>query len=172
MARHGLERSVSRLGMVPLAPGEALTAAGPLLACGTAVAGVERCDWGRAKDLLPLLTSPRFRPLVPDDTDGDHRSQADVLRDLAQMTPEDPEAAVTSVLASLLAGVLHMSSEELDPRRRLEDYGLDSLMGAELLVAVRNRFDLVISPAERMGNGLALADVARLVHQRLNTSRQ
>ncbi|MER7107173.1 SDR family NAD(P)-dependent oxidoreductase [Streptomyces sp. NPDC000229] len=168
VARHDLEHSVARLGMVPLTPREAFSAAGPLLADGTAVAGVERCDWGRAKGLLPLLASPRFGTLVPGDTGDDDRAQADVLRDLSHMAPEAAEAAVTSMLANLLAGVLHMSSEELDPRRRLEDYGLDSLMGAELLVAVRSRFDLTISPAELMGKGLALADVARLVHQRLD----
>ncbi|MEV3987569.1 SDR family NAD(P)-dependent oxidoreductase [Streptomyces sp. NPDC049837] len=169
VARHDLGRSMARMGMVPLTPREAFTAAGPLLpADGTAVAGVERFDWARAKGLLPLLAGPRFQQLVPDATDDDGRSHADVLRELAQMAPDEAEAAVASMLATLLADVLHMGSDELDPRRRLEDYGLDSLMGAELLVAVRSRFDLLISPAELMGSGLTLADVARLVHQRLS----
>jgi acyl carrier protein len=128
---------------------------------------VERCDWARAKALLPLVNGPRFRALVPDGADDGDRSQADELRALAGMAPEEAEAAVTAVLVTLLAGVLHTSSEDLDPRRRLEDHGLDSLMGAELLVAVRSRFDLVISPTELMGNGLTLADVARLVLRRL-----
>ncbi|OKJ95137.1 hypothetical protein AMK26_31605 [Streptomyces sp. CB03234] len=168
VARHDMEQSLARAGMVSLTPREAFTAAGALPAGETAVAGVERCDWARAKDLFPLLTGPRFHRLVPDDTDDTSRPHADVLRELARMAPEDAEAAVTAMLATLLAGVLHMSGDELDPRRRLEDYGLDSLMGAELLVAVRNRFDLLISPAELMGSGLTLADVARLVHQRLS----
>ncbi|MGA4863152.1 SDR family NAD(P)-dependent oxidoreductase [Streptomyces lavendulocolor] len=167
VARHALEHSVAGLGMVPLTPDEALTAAGPSLAAGTAVAGVERCDWARAKALLPLVSGPRFRALVPDGADDGDRSQADELRALAGMAPEEAEAAVTAVLVTLLAGVLHTSGEDLDPRRRLEDHGLDSLMGAELLVAVRSRFDLVISPTELMGNGLTLADVARLVLRRL-----
>ncbi|GAA2499161.1 SDR family NAD(P)-dependent oxidoreductase [Streptomyces gobitricini] len=167
VARHALEHTVSRLGMVPLTPGEALTAAGPPLAAGSSVAGVERCDWAYARALLPLLQGPRFQALMPDGTEDDNRSQADTLRELARMAPEEAEAAVTSMLATLLAGVLHMSSDDLDPHRRLEDHGLDSLMGAELLVGVRNRFDLVLSPAELMGTGLTLADIARLVLRRL-----
>ncbi|MFC8917774.1 SDR family NAD(P)-dependent oxidoreductase [Streptomyces sp. NPDC057116] len=172
VARHQLEESITRVGVAPLAPAEALTAAGPLLTGAAAVAGVERCDWARARGLLPLLSGPRFRALVPDGTADGERSPADLLRELATMAPEEAEAAVTSLLATLLAGVLHMSADELDPRRRLEDYGLDSLMGAELLLAVRSRFDLLIPPAELMGNGLTLADVARLVHQRLSARRE
>ncbi|MFF8288612.1 SDR family NAD(P)-dependent oxidoreductase [Streptomyces sp. NPDC016309] len=167
VARHDLEHAVARRGMVPAVPDEALTAAGPSLVAGTAVAGVERCEWGRVKGLLPLLGGARFRALVPDATDDGDHARADLPAQLAHMAPQEAEAAITAALVTLLAGVLHMSGDGIDPSRRLEDYGMDSLMGAELLVAVRNRFDLVVSPAELMGNGLTLADIARLVHQRL-----
>ncbi|MET9414655.1 SDR family NAD(P)-dependent oxidoreductase [Streptomyces klenkii] len=167
VARHRMEESVSRLGLVPLSPREAFSAAGPLLVSdGTVTTSVGRFEWARGKGLLPLLDSPRWERVVSGTADGgaDH---ADVLSELAGMTAIAAESRLTEMLTALAAGVLHMDVDELDPRRRLEDYGMDSLTGAELLVRLRQRFDLFVSPAELLGSGMTLADIARVVHRRL-----
>ncbi|MEV4439513.1 SDR family NAD(P)-dependent oxidoreductase [Streptomyces sp. NPDC049577] len=167
VARHGMEEALERLGVGPVPPRQAFAAAGPVLAKGTAVAGIGRYRWARGRALLPVLETPRYRPLLPDDTGGTGRGRADMLEELAALPPAEAERALTGMLAGLLAGVLHMDAGQLDPARRLEDHGLDSLMGAELLVRIREQFDLRLSPTELLGEGLTLGRIAHLVHGRL-----
>lgn len=167
VARHGMEEAVSRVGLVPVSPREAFGTAGPLLGDGTVTTGVGRFDWTRARGLLPLLDSPRWSRVVSGAADGGEADQADLLSQLAGLPAEEAESRITDMLAALVAEVLHMDVDELDPHRRLEEYGMDSLMGAELLVRLRQRFDLSVSPAELLGSAMTLADVARVVHQRL-----
>ncbi|MDT9686973.1 SDR family NAD(P)-dependent oxidoreductase [Streptomyces sp. P9(2023)] len=167
VARHGMEEAVSRVGLVPVSPREAFGTAGPLLGDGTVTTGVGRFDWTRARVLLPLLDSPRWSRVVSGAADGGEADQGDLLSQLAGLPAEEAESRITDMLAALVAEVLHMDVDELDPHRRLEEYGMDSLMGAELLVRLRQRFDLSVSPAELLGSAMTLADVARVVHQRL-----
>jgi acyl carrier protein len=86
---------------------------------------------------------------------------------LAAMEPQDAVRAVAETLARLLAGVLHMDEQDLDHDRRLDEYGLDSLMLAEMLVSLRTRFDIDIPPLELLRSGGTITDISHLVLLRL-----
>ncbi|MCC2280318.1 acyl carrier protein [Streptomyces sp. ET3-23] len=83
------------------------------------------------------------------------------------MSTEDAVRAITEALARHLAGVLHIDPSELDPDRNLEDFGVDSLMGAEFILQAREYFGIHIPPGELMGGGRTLTHFARLIHDRL-----
>ncbi|WP_369360530.1 SDR family NAD(P)-dependent oxidoreductase [Streptomyces sp. cg2] len=167
VARNDLGAGMAALGFEPLAPPEAFAAADRLLTTDTAVAGVGRYRWARARRVLPALATPRYAALVPAGLAASDDDREELLRSLTAMTPDDAVRAITDILTRLLAGVLRADPDELDAERGLEDLGLDSLMTTEFLVRAREHFDIRLAPTELLGSGRGLTHFARLVHQRL-----
>ncbi|MGA4851629.1 SDR family NAD(P)-dependent oxidoreductase [Streptomyces sp. G5(2025)] len=167
VARNGLTGALTSVGIEPVSPREAFAAAELLAAQDTEVAGVGRYHWARLRNLLPSLASPRCSTLLPERMDEAGHTREEIMAALAAMEPQDAVRAVAETLAHLLAGVLHMDEQDLDPDRRLDEYGLDSLMLAEMLVSLRTRFDIEIPPLELLRSGGTITDISHLVLLRL-----
>lgn len=167
VARHAIGDAMAERGFQPLTVAEALATADGLLRSGTGVAGVGRYRWARARRLLPALGTARFTGLVPTDAAPGPEGRADLLRDLAAMTPDDARTAVTQTLTRLLAAVLRSAPEELDPARPVTDFGLDSLLSTEFLVRAGEHFDVRLAATELMGSDRTLTHFAQLVHGKL-----
>ncbi|MFF4603062.1 SDR family NAD(P)-dependent oxidoreductase [Streptomyces sp. NPDC001339] len=170
VARNELTAVLSSAGIEPVSLREAFTAADVLTGSGLAVAGAGRYNWGRMRRLLPALAAPRCATLLPDHMEEAEYTREEILRALAAMSVQDATRAVADTLARLLADVLHLDHKDLDHNRRLDEYGLDSLMIAELLVSVRGRFDIDIPPLELLRSGGTITDIAHLVLLRLGLS--
>ncbi|GAB2626595.1 type I polyketide synthase [Streptomyces capparidis] len=170
VARNDLTGSLAALGLEAVAPHEAFAAAERLLGTGTAVAAVARVDWSRAGSLLPLTSSPRLSAVVPDHGADGGMSAEDLRRALAGMSGEEALAFIADSLTTSLAEVLHMDPGQLDHHRRLDEYGVDSLMAAELLVSVHKRYRVDIPPMELLRSRGTIADIARTIHVRLGLS--
>ncbi|MEU5422328.1 SDR family NAD(P)-dependent oxidoreductase [Streptomyces sp. NPDC020667] len=167
VARNELTHILASVGIDPLTLRQALAALDRLLGSDIEVAGAGRYNWSRLRGLFPALDAPRFSQLLPERMgDADH-SREEILRALAAMAPEEAARAVADSLAHLLADVLHMDAKDLDHHRRLDEYGLDSLMLAEMLASLRQRFDVEIPPLELLRSGGTIADVSHLVLLRL-----
>ncbi|GAA2973261.1 SDR family NAD(P)-dependent oxidoreductase [Streptomyces enissocaesilis] len=168
VARNGLGQSLAAIGFGLLRPSEAFSAAEELLGDGAEVAGVVRSDMGRLKKVLPSVSSPRLSQLVPEQAEDGDLDQEELLRTLSQMPSEEATAYLTEILAKLLAGILQMDVAQIDPHLRLDSYGMDSLMGTELLVILNRRFGVDIPPMELLRSSTGtLTDVARTVYLRL-----
>jgi NADPH:quinone reductase-like Zn-dependent oxidoreductase/acyl carrier protein len=168
VARHAIGDAMAERGFQPLTIAEALSTAEGLLQPATDVAGIGRYRWARARRLLPALGTARFRGLVPADVAPGPEGRADLLRELAAMTPDDARAAITQTLARLLAAVLHSDPEGLDPTRPVTDFGLDSLLSTEFLVRASEHFDVRLTAAELMTSDRTLTHFAQSVHSRLD----
>ncbi|MCZ0992214.1 acyl carrier protein [Streptomyces noursei] len=153
--------------MASLGSREALAALGTVAASGSAVAGIGRYDWARLRTLLPALAAPRTAALLPAGGDLGGHTREDLLAALAGLTADEALQFVSGTLAELLAGVLQTDVARLDPRLPLQDLGVDSLMGAELLTMLRQRIDVEIPPMELLQGGLTLTDLSRHVLLRL-----
>ncbi|MEW2066598.1 SDR family NAD(P)-dependent oxidoreductase [Streptomyces sp. NPDC007346] len=171
VARNGMERAMSERGLEPLAPAEALTAAGHLVAAGTDVAGAGRFRWGTARHLLPALATPRFARLVPSSSLASPDDRDELLGRLAGLPTDEAVRKITDALGHLLAGVLQTDQADLDPARPVTDFGLDSLLGMQFLVGARDLFAVRLAPAD-LATGRTLSHFARLVHQRLDLPGQ
>ncbi|MEU9124410.1 SDR family NAD(P)-dependent oxidoreductase [Streptomyces sp. NPDC048506] len=171
VARHGLTDAMSRMGMEPVGPRQALRAVDAALAHSPDVLGVGCFNWGPLSRLLPASTAPRLTALLPVLIDDAVHSKEELVRALAQMTPTEARGLIADTIAGLFADVLHMSPDQVDHHRRLDEYGMDSLMGAELLVTVRQQFDLDLPPMELLRSEGTIADIARIVYIRLGLSR-
>ncbi|GGZ41800.1 type I polyketide synthase [Streptomyces poonensis] len=168
VARNDLASSMSALGLRTMRPDEAFTQAESLLDSDCETALVARADWARLSRLLTLVNTPRLSSLVPAGGAGGGQSKEELLRELAQMSPEEALTYLQSHLVGMLAEVLHMDAEQIDPHQRVDTYGLDSLMATQLLVTLQTRYEIEIPPMEllRSADG-TLADIAKLVHLRL-----
>ncbi|WP_346283511.1 beta-ketoacyl reductase [Streptomyces sp. T21Q-yed] len=167
VAREGLVPSMEALGTVALGSREALDALDSLAASGTVVAGVGRHDWARLRTFLPTLTTPRFAALLPADGDLGGHTRQDLVAALADLTAEEALTTVGGTLAEYLAQILQTDAARLDPKLPLQDYGVDSLMAAELLTTLRQRLDVEIPPLELLQSGVTVTDLARHVLLRL-----
>ncbi|MGW1072127.1 SDR family NAD(P)-dependent oxidoreductase [Streptomyces sp. NPDC002537] len=169
VARNDLGAAMAGLGFEPVAPAEAFAAADHLVATGTGVSGVGRYHWGRARRVLPALAAPRHAALIPAGAAESDDTHEEFLRHLAAMSPDEAVGAVTETLTRLLATVLRADPAELDADRRLEEFGLDSLMSTEFLLRTREHFGVQLSPTELIGGPRTLTQFSRLVHERLGT---
>ncbi|MFJ8539706.1 SDR family NAD(P)-dependent oxidoreductase [Streptomyces sp. NPDC093591] len=167
VAREGLVPSMEALGTVPLGSCEALAALETLAASGACVAGVGRYDWARLRAFLPTLTTPRFAALLPAEGDLGGHTRQDLVAALAGLGAEEALKAVSGTLAEYLAQILQTDAARLDPKLPLQDYGVDSLMAAELLTTLRQRLDVEIPPLELLQGGVTVTDLARHVLLRL-----
>jgi len=171
VARNKLDRVMPTVGLDLISPEEAFAATEALLGTGHPVICVGRFNWTRMSSLLPALRAPRFGPLAQlSDADGGDTAE-ETIRRLGELSPEEAVDAIAEQITLLLGDVLRMDPATIDRHRRLDTYGMDSLMGAELLVAARRRFDVEIPPLELVRGGGTVADITELVHLRLGLRR-
>ncbi|NUT95013.1 MAG: SDR family NAD(P)-dependent oxidoreductase [Saccharothrix sp.] len=167
VAREGLAQLMTTLGCTPVDSREALAALGSLVNSGTAVAGLGRFDWARLSTYLPGVRTPRFADLGSHGPELAGHSRQDLVTALAGLDADEALAAVGGILAEYLAQVLQTDAARLDPAKPIQDYGVDSLMGAELLATLHQRLDVDIPPMELLQGGLTLDDLGRQVLLRL-----
>ncbi|MGD3112069.1 SDR family NAD(P)-dependent oxidoreductase [Streptomyces sp. YGL11-2] len=165
--RNGLTETMTRLGVEPVMPHEAFTAAEDLVCAGLDRAGVGRYAYSTLTKLLPAANVPRVSGLIPLLVRPAGQSREDILRALAEMPQEEARQVIADTIADMLGGVLQMSVEQLDHHRRLDEYGMDSLMGSEVLANVRHQYDIDLPPMELLRSEGTIADIARMVHTRL-----
>jgi NADPH:quinone reductase-like Zn-dependent oxidoreductase/NADP-dependent 3-hydroxy acid dehydrogenase YdfG/acyl carrier protein len=166
VARSGMGAAMTERGLELLTPSEVLTTADRLLAAGTEVAGAGRYRWGAARHLLPALATPRFAHLAPSSSMTSPDARDELLRTLRDLPPDEAVHKITETLTHLLASVLQTDPTDLDPTRNVTDYGLDSLLGMQFLVATRDLFTIRLSPTD-LATGRTLTHFANLIHQRL-----
>ncbi|UGY93248.1 type I polyketide synthase [Streptomyces gobiensis] len=171
VVRSELTESLAGLGIELLTPGEAFSTAERLLAAQANVTAVIRGDWARMSVLLPLLDTPRVRDLVPARGQTGAPSLEELSRTLASMSSEEALAFLMDTLTQLLADALNMDPSQLEPHRRLDEYGLDSLMGAQVLVTIHQRYGIEIPPLELLRSNGTVADIAQIIQLRLGISQ-
>ncbi|MFI7454256.1 SDR family NAD(P)-dependent oxidoreductase [Nonomuraea sp. NPDC049714] len=165
-------QALARLGIESMAPGRALAAVDDMLGERADVAMVGRCDWARLRQMLPGLRRPWLSAVLPPGADQGIGT-VDLLPLLAAMTGEEAHAYIVEQVTALLSAVLLIPADEIAPDRRLDEYGLDSLMATELLLSLRHQFNVDIPPMELIRGAGTVADIAAtvLLHLGLQTSR-
>jgi phthiocerol/phenolphthiocerol synthesis type-I polyketide synthase C len=149
-------------GIAAMRSAEALGYLGGLLAAGDAVPATVYCATIRPHGMLlalKLLQTPSFAGLfTPDD-----RLSVDAGLDLAGMIAGKPEGEARAVVAGLVAGevarILRLAAEDIDPARRLDELGMDSLMSIELRMGIETRLGVEL-PVVAINSGVSVNDLA------------
>jgi acyl transferase domain-containing protein/NADPH:quinone reductase-like Zn-dependent oxidoreductase/acyl carrier protein len=149
-------------GIAAMRAAEALGYLGGLLAAGDAVPATVYCATIRPNGMLrglKLLQSPSFAGVFS----GDDRISAEAGLDLAQMIAGKTEGEARALVAGLVAGevarILRLASEDIDPARRLDELGMDSLMSIELRMGIEMRFGVEL-PVVAINSGVSVNDLA------------
>ncbi|WP_182887383.1 type I polyketide synthase [Microbispora sp. H10885] len=161
--------TLAKAGIPPMSPARALDAVGDMLGEHADVAMVGRCDWGRLRQVLPGLRRPWLSLVLPPGTED---PGPDLPSLLAEMSHEQGYAYLTEQITRLLSTVMLVPADQIASDRRLDEYGLDSLMATELLTSIRARFGIDIPPMELMRGGGTVADIAHSVLVRLGPRRE
>ncbi|MBT2386034.1 type I polyketide synthase [Streptomyces sp. ISL-11] len=165
--RNDLIPLMSQAGLEPITLREAFGVADDALVADVPLTGAARLNWAVAHRLLPTVGAPRLFDLLPSLVEGGATTHEELLRALAGMTTDEALELIATSLAGMLADVLQLPAEQLDHHRRLDEYGMDSLMATELLVTLRQQYDIDIPPMELLRSNGTIADLARIIHLRL-----
>jgi acyl transferase domain-containing protein/acyl carrier protein len=126
---------------------------------GPEVAVVWNHDGEFVRRLYPHLTTPRLGEIA-----GGEHGEDDLYDDLADRLREaSGQEAITltaDTIVTTLAEVLGIDPERIDRNRPLDQLGVDSLMGAELITKMRRRFGREI-PLMRVIASSGIDDLAR-----------
>ncbi|MFC4561196.1 SDR family NAD(P)-dependent oxidoreductase [Nocardiopsis mangrovi] len=168
VARNGLASFVTASGFAPMTPAEAFAAAQRIRPGANGVVTVARSGLARSGAVLPAsAASPRLRLFLGDLPADDSAGHGGLIARLTALPPGEAQDALAGHLTDVLAEILHTDPERLDRHRRLEEFGLDSLMGAELMLAVNRNYGLDIPPMELVRGGGTIADLSRTILLRL-----
>ncbi|MFT7835752.1 SDR family NAD(P)-dependent oxidoreductase [Saccharothrix sp. BKS2] len=169
VARSGLQDSVAEV-LRPVRPAVALAAMGQVLGGDDDVLVLAGIGRNPARRFLPGLGSPRMAGLFPADVGGaEVRDPRAFHRSLASATPEQGHALICQAMTELLASVLQTAPDRVDETVPLDRLGVDSLMSAEFLVAVRQQLGCELSVMEAAKGG-SITELARIALHR-TTSR-
>ncbi|GAA3683916.1 type I polyketide synthase [Lentzea roselyniae] len=162
-------RVLEGLGIHPLPPSDAFANLEDVLVDGVDVAMVWRHDRSRPRKLIPGFDAPRFDTLAHVGTDTEDAQYEDLRTTLTAMGQDEAAGAVTTVMIDLIAGVLQTKRNRLDPARRLDQLGMDSLMAVELATAISRRLDVRLAAPDMIGVA-TISDLTALVLKRLSAN--
>lgn len=105
---------------------------------GLVQVGYSQADWQQTGRLLrSIRKSPRFAPVIADSRpDADPALQAARDAISPETTPEARRAWLAGTVKAEVARVLGLSSEQVNVTTPLVDHGFDSLISAELILAL------------------------------------
>lgn len=164
-ARHeGVERHFLRVGVGSLTPAEAIGMLDYILRQNPVNMAAARMDWGLwGGTYAKWAASPRYRHLMPQlaaDTGGGAGAS------LAALPPEARLERVAACLTDLVAGILRLPPDGVDPAKSLLAMGVDSLMAMELQAGIDRQLGLRIPTLELM-KGVALRALAANIADRI-----
>lgn len=104
--------------------------------------GVLELDWRVLSRFLPSAGSPKFVELArtAGDTEAADEGAHDLKRLLSEQSPDALLGTIVDMLKAEIGEILRISPHKIDATRSIQQMGLDSLMGVELVVAVESRF--------------------------------
>ncbi len=156
VARHKkLEEHFERIGWAGLTPAQTLPILGRLLRQpAISQMMVSRIDWAKWAGVTPrLISTPRYAQLTTEDALRQNQSQdANWLRDsVLKAAPHEQPVILENFLREQVARVLRTSPSKIDPKRPLNEYGLDSLMAVELIHQIESQAGIAIPTGQLMG---------------------
>ncbi|MCX6968771.1 MAG: SDR family NAD(P)-dependent oxidoreductase [Verrucomicrobia bacterium] len=165
-ARHAnVSGHLERYGVVPIGLKDALKMLERLLRSDTAEAAAMSIDWTRWADANPQVKkSPRYEELI---SSGDLESQPDgTSNGLAAAVLAASGAGRINLLETFIrevaARVLGMPAAQIDPARPLNEFGLDSLLGIELVNRIEEGLELRF-PVEKIMGGPSVQRLAKIL---------
>lgn len=164
IARAGMSAQMEMIGMKLVDPERALDVLEDVLAEEpTDVVAAGLFEWGRMREFLPLLTTPRLAGLLPSGTDQTGGDVATFLKRVKELPRAEALRFVADALTEQLASIMRIAPDRIDRAAALDKLGVDSLLAMELLMVVRKKFRYQASMMDLLKGGNSIAGLAELV---------
>jgi thioester reductase-like protein len=168
VARHKkLEEHFERIGWAGLTPAQTLPILGRLLQQPSiSQMMVSRIDWGKWVSVTPrLLATPRYSLLTTEDALKQHKSESSSwLRDaVLNASAEEQAGILEKFLCEQVAKVLRIPPKKIDPKRPLNEIGVDSLMAVELIHQIESQTGVSIPTGQLMGGAPSVKKLAEIL---------
>jgi NADPH:quinone reductase-like Zn-dependent oxidoreductase/acyl carrier protein len=138
---------LSGTGLTGIAPAQALGILGKLMQGDGVQFGVARMDWQRLADCFPNIgTSQRYSEVVQARSADQPEDGKTFREEILSLPAAGRLVVVTAQLKEQIAKVLRTSAPKLDTERPLNELGLDSLMGVELLNRIETSLGVSLPP--------------------------
>jgi acyl carrier protein len=148
LARHPQIRDAleARIGGSSIPAEEAFALLEQLIVTGEGQATALKFDRGGPSRMLAEAASPKFGPLLARFEQDEHAaSDGESLRRwLEEMDDDELEVLFTEMVKKEIGDILRLQPDKLEVHKPLQDLGLDSLMGVELMTAIEARFGVNI----------------------------
>ncbi len=109
-------------------------------------------DWARFE--TRGATSPRFRTLIANDSQGkDSSSQHALVEELLKLDPADQVELLATLILEIVASVLKADPATIPIDKSIDQLGVDSLMATEIQMLLDTQLGLNISILELIGEG-------------------
>ena len=172
-ARDGRGERMARRGLVGIPPEQGLEVLERLLARDPVHVGIVAVDWERLLAAFPAYrAAPLLRDVAAEETGPGPGGggAAAVLAALRAAPPAERRPQLQALLAEQVGRVVGLPAAQLDPRRPLNDLGVDSLMAAELRSRVERELGISV-PIVRLLESPNLADFTGLLLEQLEMGR-
>ena len=172
-AQAGRGERLARRGVGTIPPQEGLEVLERLLVRKPVHVGIVPVDWER---LLAAVPTYREAPLLRDVAGekagpGEEGNAAAVLTALRALAPAERLPKLQALLAEQVGRVVGLPAAQLDPRRPLNDLGVDSLMAAELKSRVERELGVSV-PIVRLLESPSLTDFAGVLLEQVAPSEE
>jgi phthiocerol/phenolphthiocerol synthesis type-I polyketide synthase C len=159
----------SRMGGSALQSASALDALESMLLADRSDLGVLDLDWRALARSLPTAGSLKFAEIAraSGDGGGEEEGTLDLRRLLAELPEEQCLTTVIDMLKIEIGEILRMAPDKIDDTLSMQQMGLDSLMGVELVVAVENRFGTRL-PVMALSDSPTVAKLAAWIIKQLH----
>ena len=168
---------LERIGIPVLLPAEALVMLERLMLSESPVAGALRVDWARWSEMhQQVRPSRKFESLAPSVAEAGaiDEKAADTAR-LASAVLSSHGAKRVDLLEQFVqhtaARILQANPSSIDRSRPLADYGLDSLMGIELVNRIEAGLGMRV-PVEQIGTGPSVRSLAAVLESNMPAARE
>ena len=168
VARHKkLEEHFARIGWSGITPAESLPILGRLMQQpAISQMMVSRIDWSKWAAVTPaIIATPRYAHLTTEDALKQHQSDdANWLRDaVLSAAPADQLGILETFLREQVGKILRTSPAKIDPKRPLNEIGIDSLMAVELIHQIENQTGIAIPTSQLMGGAPTVQKLAQIL---------
>jgi len=158
----------NRMGGSAICSDTALDTLDRLLVADRSGVGLMELDWQALSRFLPSSSTPKFNKIAREKSANGHEDGR--TRDIRLLVKELPEDDFIDLLIEKLQAelgeILQIQPQKIDPISPLNDLGLDSLMGVELVAALESRFDIRLS-AMVLRESRNLTRVAHIIYDKL-----
>lgn len=107
-------------------------------------------DWARYETLSQQ--SPRFIELIASDAEASNDASERLREEIVALPETERFAVLSGLIVSLIADELEASADTVSIDRPILEFGIDSLMAAEIQVVLKNNLGISVSVIEILNN--------------------